>query len=154
MILTPCVPHSYLNFMRRNKYKLGLSYEGWNCWLNRTTSCSTFWSCRLSPGYCKPFIIICLTEWAVFGNHSYFLAASQMAKKFYAFCITRIFIALFWSARHVSLSWGRWMQFTSFHSIPIICILISSSCLKLVLSCGLCYTGFLGTTVPCTLRWT
>jgi hypothetical protein len=46
------------------------------------------------------------------------LTVTQIIKMFPAFYATRRFITLFTIARHLSLSWARWNQFT--HSYPVI----------------------------------
>ena len=51
----------------------------------------------------------------------------QPANKFPAFYTTRRFITVFTTARHLSLSWARWIQSTPSRTMPLTLILILSS---------------------------
>ena len=70
------------------------------------------------------------------------LTVCQLVKKFPAFYGTRRFITAFKSARHLSLSWARAIQFMPTHPTFWISILILSYQLRLGLPSGLFPSGF------------
>jgi len=70
------------------------------------------------------------------------LTVTQLVQKFPAFYGTRIFITVFTRASYSYLSWARWIQSTTSHTLSLRLILISSSHLRLCISSGLSTSGF------------
>jgi hypothetical protein len=61
------------------------------------------------------------------------LIVTQLLKKFPAFNRTRRVIIVFTRVRHWSLSWARWIQFTTFHPISLRSVLMLYTHLRLCL---------------------
>jgi hypothetical protein len=66
----------------------------------------------------------------------------QLVNKFPAFYGTRRFITVFTRACHWSLSWARWIQSTSSHTLSVRSIMILSSHVRLRLQGGYFPSGF------------
>jgi hypothetical protein len=70
------------------------------------------------------------------------LTLARLVNNFSAYYRTRMLITTFTRARHWSLSWARWIQFTPSHPISLRSILLLSSHLRLGLPSGLFLSCF------------
>jgi hypothetical protein len=70
------------------------------------------------------------------------LTVAELVKKFAVFYRTRIFITIFITARHLFLSWARWIQSTPYYPVSLKSMFILPSHIKLGLPNDLFPSGF------------